>query len=294
MCNADCCCRNLTTNGLINTLLIFTSINLVISFAAIFIRASNTERYDKALMYLELINNGTFTNVQFDDCKKSGYIFKDGYYCKINGEYLKKPSDSVSNQGLFKNWKKAEIAINTIRTLITLIFMILFCVWIKPKSNSIQSMDKDERIKYSKNLNHFSICTSFMILLSALCILIRALGLTPNMQIGLYPDTDQNSFESNIAINYIIDIIEIVLYSIAICFIYRLKRTVEIRPIPRQQQQPPSTSTNFNPVAINVRPQPQVPIYQPNPIVSEQIIIRQRIVQQSISTGRRDHILDNF
>lgn len=42
----------------------------------------------------------------------------------------------------------------------------------------------------------------------------KSITLISNMDIGLYPDGKQNSFESNIAINYIINIIEIVLNSI--------------------------------------------------------------------------------
>ena len=67
MCNVNCCCRAESTNGLIKLLLLFTGINLLLSIAAIFIRAANTKRYDEALIYLEAINNGTFKEVTFED-----------------------------------------------------------------------------------------------------------------------------------------------------------------------------------------------------------------------------------
>jgi hypothetical protein len=108
MCNVDCCCKNLSPDGLIKFLLTFTAINLALSIVSIFIRAANTGRYDQALEYLEARNNGTFVVVQYTDCKKSGF-FKDEDYCKIDGEYLKKPSKDVSSQGLFKKWKTVEI-----------------------------------------------------------------------------------------------------------------------------------------------------------------------------------------
>ena len=108
MCNADCCCKNLSRDGLIKFLLTFTAINLALSIVSIFIRAANTGRYDQALENLEARNNGTFVVVQYTDCKKSGF-FKDDDYCKIDGEYLKKPSKDVSSQGLFKKWKTVEL-----------------------------------------------------------------------------------------------------------------------------------------------------------------------------------------
>ena len=85
----NCCCKNASTSELINYLLVFTIINLVLSFVAIFLRAAKTGRYDDALMYLEARNNGTLTNFNYDEFKKDGYIFKDAIYCKINGEFLK-------------------------------------------------------------------------------------------------------------------------------------------------------------------------------------------------------------
>ncbi len=73
MCNAYCCCANTQISGLIRLLFIFTIINLIISFAAIFIRAAGTNRYKIALTYLESMNNGTFNYSEYndnDDCKK--------------------------------------------------------------------------------------------------------------------------------------------------------------------------------------------------------------------------------
>ena len=58
MCNVYCCCSNTQITGLIRLLFIFTTINLIISFAAIFIRAAGTKRYETALTYLESMNNG--------------------------------------------------------------------------------------------------------------------------------------------------------------------------------------------------------------------------------------------
>ena len=230
MCNAYCCCKNLQTDGLIKLLLTFTLINLVLSFISIFIRAANTGRYDQALIYLEAINNGTFDNVQYTDCIKSGYIFKDGDYCKVDGEYLKKPSDDVNNQSLFKNWKTAELILSILRTLITLVFLAMVYFVIKNKSKNIVNWDQEQKEKYLGYLTYLLIFTAFMIFLSGLWILIRALAIEANMDIGLYVDSEQNSFESNIAINYIIDIVEIVLYGIEVCFIIRLKKEMKALP----------------------------------------------------------------
>ena len=270
MCNVNCCCRAESTNGLIRLLLIFTTINLVLSIAAI-LRAAKTKRYDEALIYLEAINNGTFKEVTFEDCKKSGYIFKDDYYCKINGEYLKKPRDSVSNQSLFKNWKKSELVINIIRTVLAVILLVFLYFVINNKGNNIQGMNDEEKKKYSSHLFYLLFFTAIMITYCVLCILIRALAISVNMDIGFYPDTDQNSFDSIIAVNYIIDISEIVLYSIEICFIVRIKRIVE---------KPPQTQQT---IVIQKPPQPLPPV----------IIERQVRVQQFISVNS-NYPINNF
>lgn len=238
MFNVNCCCGNESINGLIRFLLIFSAVNAVLSFVAIFIRAASTERYDIALIYLEAMNNGTFSNVTYDDCKKSGYIIKDTIYCNINGEYLKRPSDGVNYQKLFKNWESAELAISIIRTVIAIIFLSFSYYVIKNKGRNILNMDNEQKKEYISYLYYLLYFTVFMLTYSGLCIIIRMLALTANMDIGLYVDTEQNEFEGNIAINYIIDIIEIVLYSIEICFIVRLKRSIENPPSPSPPPQP--------------------------------------------------------
>ena len=209
MCNADCCCQNLSKDGLIKFLLTFTAINLALSVISIFIRAANTGRYEQALEYLEARNNGTFVVVQYTDCKKSGY-FKDEDYCKIDGEYLKKPSKDVSNQGLFKKWKTVEIILSILRTAITIVLLAMIYFVIKNRAENIANMDQEQKEKYIGNMNYLLIFVSFMIFLSGIYILIRALALTANQDIGLYDDSEQNSFESNIAFNYIIDIIHVI------------------------------------------------------------------------------------
>ena len=203
--------------------------------------------------------------------QKSGYIFKDDYYCKINGEYLKKPRDSVSNQSLFKNWKKAELVINIIRTVLAIILLVFLYFVINNKGNNIQGMNDEERKKYSSHLFYLLFFTAIMITYCVLCILIRALAISVNMDIGFYPDTDQNSFDSIIAVNYIIDISEIVLYSIEICFIVRIKRIVE---------KPPQTQQT---IVIQKHPQPLPPV----------IIERQVRVQQFISVNS-NYPMNNF
>ena len=279
-CSADCCCKNLSTDGLIKFLLTFTVINLVLSIVSIFIRAADTGRYDEALMYLEARNNGTYKNVKYTDCIKSGYLFKDDDYCKIDGEYLKKPSDDVSHQSLFKNWKTAELILSISRTLITVVLLAMVYFVIKNKAENINNMNQEQKEKYLGNFTYLLIFTAFMIFLSALYILIRALAIEANMQIGLYDDNDQNAFESNIAVNYIIDIIEIVLYGIEVCFILRLKRAIIAHfstPLPVVNQNPPPPPQ----MLINVqqsgrRPQP----YQ----APQRIEVRQvRITQQLVS-----------
>ena len=68
-----------------------------------------------------------------------------------------------------------------------------------------------------------------MIFISGLWILLRSFAIGTNDDIGLYEEGNQNSFESKIAVNYIIDITEIVLYSIEICFGLRFKKLLSPR-----------------------------------------------------------------
>ena len=68
-----------------------------------------------------------------------------------------------------------------------------------------------------------------MIFICGLWILLRAFTIGTNNDIGLYEEGNQNSFESKIAVNYIIDITEIVLYSIEICFGLRFKKLLSPR-----------------------------------------------------------------
>ena len=280
MCNVDCCCKNLSPDGLIKFLLTFTAINLILSIVSIFIRAANTGRYDQALEYLEARNNGTFVVVQYTDCKKSGF-FKDEDYCKIEGEYLKKPSKDVNNQGLFKKWKTVEIILSILRTAITVVFLAMIYFVFKNKAKNFGNMGEEQKEKYVGNLTYLLIFTSFMIFLSGLYILIRALAINANQDIGLYDDSQQNSFESNIAVNYIIDIIEIVLYGIEICFIIRLKREIVTKyPTPAIIQVPKSRDQIIN-----------VPRQDPP---QQEIMIQQVRVTQQIVNVQNIHPLDAY
>ena len=280
MCNVDCCCKNLSPDGLIKFLLTFTAINLILSIVSIFIRAANTGRYDQALEYLEARNNGTFVVVQYTDCKKSGF-FKDEDYCKIEGEYLKKPSKDVNNQGLFKKWKTVEIILSILRTAITLVLLAMVYFVIKNRAENIAIMDEEQKEKYVGNLTYLLIFVAFMIFLSGLYILIRAFTISTNKQIGLYDDSEQNSFESNIAYNYIIDIIEIVLYGIEVCFIIRLKREIVTKyPTPAIIQVPKSRDQIIN-----------VPRQDPP---QQEIMIQQVRVTQQIVNVQNIHPLDAY
>ena len=95
---------------------------------------------------------------------------------------------------------------------------------------------------------------SFLIFDSGLCIMIRSFSIGANMDIGLYEDGNQNSFEEKIAYNYIIDIIEIVLNSIEICFAIRLRK-IYVPVIYEPPPPPPPTVVPSQPpsgVVVNV------------------------------------------
>ena len=233
-----------------NLLIGFTIVNLILSVVAIFIRAAKTNRYDEALEYLEAINNGNLDSLDLNKCSQE--LFDDDIYCNIDGKRLKKPSQSVKNQNIFKNWNKIELALNISRAVITLPFLI-FLIYVINK-------------REMERLNLITICVILLIVISGLWIIIRALAISANQDIGLYEDSEQNAFEEKIAINYIFDIIEIVLYGIEICFIIRIKR-----PAP--------------PPPIIVQPPPQ-------PVIVGAVIERRVAAVGVISSD--EHILDKF
>lgn len=298
MCNAYCCCRETTTSGLINLLFVFAFINLLLSVISIFIRAAKTERYDQALLYLEAINNGeldlSLDIFGFNNCERTGDFLDNYYYCKINGKRLKQPSESISYQGLFKKWNKVELILSISRTAVTFIFLIFLFFVIKRKSEDLDINDETKVKNYENYLNYLIVFTVVLIVISGLWILIRALALSCNINIGLYEDGEQNAFEDKIAVNYIMDIIQIVLYGIMICFIIRIRRGLYLKPIPPPQienrpvivvQQPPT----IRPVFVVQRPQPPP---QPQIEIRHIQIERRKIILEPMNSA--NHPLDGF
>ena len=237
MCKSNCCCKNTSPRGLIQYLMVFIMITFVLSFISIFIRAGKTERYKQALIYLEERNNGTFNvNDSYINCRKGGYLFKDETYCEFNGVMLKKPDINVNYQSLFKKWKKIELIINVFRTVVTGIFCVYLFFIVNPKLNKYIELRKQKNNNEITNENSnfwiiLIVCLSILITISSLEILIRAFAISANFNIGLYEETSQDQFSENIAINYILDIIIIVLTSICICFVHRLNSSLkQIKP----------------------------------------------------------------
>lgn len=273
MCNVNCCCNDVPNKRLRFFLYLFTLINLILSFIAIFIRAAKTERYKYALELLEERNRYKLSNYTLDKCDLGGY-FKDDKYCEIDGKMLYKPRENVSFQSLFKNYVKVEVILNILRTIITGIFLVfLYFMFSKYSLEQLleqQNIKNEIRDKFSGLLMISLIYLIILIFTSGLFILIRAFALTANQDIGLYEDGRQNEFESNTAINYIIDIINIILNGIAICFVLRIKRGLnqnqqnqytiqqnnQLQPhrqiIPRNFPQHPSPSTDRINVNINI------------------------------------------
>ena len=253
MCNAYCCCRNLGNEGLINLLFAFTIFNIILSILAIFLRAAKTGRYEEALIYLEERNNGTFNNFEFENCSLGG-LLKDEYYCDIYGKRLRKPERYVNYQYIYKNWGKIEIILNASRLGITGIYFIFLYSVIKKRGINPSLMNDEQQRNYIILMNYLIGFLSFLIFDSGLCIMIRAFSIRANMDIGLYEDGNQNSFEEKIAFNYIIDIIEIVLNSIEICFAIRLRK-IYVPVIYEPPPPPPPTVVPSQPpsgVVVNV------------------------------------------
>ena len=269
MCNADCCCRDASASDLIKYLLVFVLVNLLLSFISIFIRAAQTERYDQALLYLDAINSGeldlNLAEFGFNNCDRTGDFLDTNYYCEINGKRLKQPSESVSNQDLFKKWNTVELILSISRTVLTVGFVAFFYFIIKKKADDLDLDNKEDKKNFLNSLSHLNIFIIFLIVISGIWILIRALALTANDDIGLYEDGEQNAFEEKIAINYIFDIGEIVLYGISICFVLRIKRDLNRPPPSPNNIQTKRPRVNITPVTIQNPPPPQNPYPRPQP-----------------------------
>ena len=223
MCHTDCCCREETKSGLMNLLIVFTFINLVLSFVAIFLRGAKTKRYDEALKYLEAINNGNLNSFDLNNCNQD--LFDDDIYCNVDGKRLKKPSDDIDRQSIFKNWNKIELALNISRAIITVPFLVFLFYVIRKRELEL--------------LNLVSIFVMLLVVISGIWIMIRAFAIEANDDIGLFEDGKQNAFEEKVIDTVILDIIQIVLYCIEICFIIRIKRPAPPPPIIVQPPPPP-------------------------------------------------------
>ena len=223
MCHTDCCCREETKSGLMNLLIVFTFINLVLSFVAIILRGAKTKRYDEALKYLEAINNGNLNSFDLNNCNQD--LFDDDIYCNVDGKRLKKPSDDIDRQSIFKNWNKIELALNISRAIITVPFLVFLFYVIRKRELEL--------------LNLVSIFVMLLVVISGIWIMIRAFAIEANDDIGLFEEGKQNAFEEKVIDTVILDIIQIVLYCIEICFIIRIKRPAPPPPIIVQPPPPP-------------------------------------------------------
>jgi hypothetical protein len=236
MCNTNCCCRGSSKETLKKLSLVFILINTILSFIAIFIRAAKTKRYEQALELLEQRNNGTY-NATLYNCYLDGFLNAE-IYCDSEGKRLSKPDDTVGGQSLFKKWNTIELFLNISRLIITGIFLIFFYFAFKKY--------EDEN---NKSLLSSSIAIlGFLVADSGICLLIRGMAIGTNHNIGLYEIGNQNEFEHLIAHNYIIDIAQIVLNSIIICFVIRIlmeKPQVTVITQPPPEPKPQSQGINI-------------------------------------------------
>ena len=265
MCNTNCCCKDLNIQSLKKASLAFILINVIISFIAVYIRAAKTKRYEQALEILEQRNNGTY-NATLYNCYLDGFMNVE-IYCDSEGKRLSKPDDNVSNQSLFKNWNTVELILNVSRLIITAIVLVFAYFAIK----------KYEDEKNKNFLSYLIAVLGLLVADSGICILIRAMSIGTNQNIGLYEIGHQNEFEKYTADNYIIDTIEIVLNCIVICFIIRIQR-----------EEPKVVIVN------QPKPQPQ-PQYMYPPQQPEINININNVMGQTQSTSNRYvHPLDNL
>ena len=257
MCNTNCCCRGSSKETLKKLSLVFILINTILSFIAIFIRAAKTKRYEQALELLEQRNNGTY-NATLYNCYLDGFLNAE-IYCDSEGKRLSKPDDTVGGQSLFKKWNTVELFLDISRLIITAIFLIFFYF----------ALNKED-VEDGKNTRLSSSIAILGLLVadSGICLLIRGMAIGTNKNIGLYEIGNQNEFTSYSVTNFIIDITEIVLNCVVICFVIRLQR-------PQSKE-----------VVVVNQPQPPQPIYMPMPQPVGLNIQINNVVSQNTATNR--------
>ena len=265
MCNINCCCKDLNKDSLKKLSISLIIINIILSLIAIFIRAAKTKLYEQALVLLEQRNNGTF-NATLYNCYLDGFLHYE-IFCDSKGKRLSKPDENVSNQSLFKNWNTYELSLSISRLIITAIFLIfLFCAFNK---------SEDEK---NKNLLSYSI--AFLVLLvadSSICLLLRFMVSDSNSNIGLYEIGNINEFDDYNVPNEIIDIAQIVLNGVVICFVVRIQKSEPKEVV----------------VVQHIQPQP-IP---PPQVVGVQITTQTRIVSRQVDIERANnyvHPLEAF
>jgi hypothetical protein len=213
MCNVNCCCNGLNKETLKKLSLVLVLINTILSFIAIFIRAAKTKRYEQALELLEQRNNGTY-NATLYNCYLDGF-WHDEIFCDSEGKRISKPDDTVGGQSLFKKWNTIELLLNISRLIITGIFLIFFYFALSKKD-----VEDEKNTLLSSSIAILGLLVAD----SGICLLLRIMTVETNENIGLYEIGNQNEFTSYSVTNFIIDITEIVLNCVVICFVIRIQR----------------------------------------------------------------------
>ena len=92
------------------------------------------------------------------------------------------------------NNKMNSAILNISRTVFTLPFLVFLIFTVKKKDCEEVYFDKDKKEKYMKGLSILNIYIIILIIISIICIIVRAFSIIANIDIGLYPSTEQNSF----------------------------------------------------------------------------------------------------
>ena len=133
----------------------------------------------------------------------------------------------------------------------------------KQYSESQNNDRRDIIEQLDKSLISLIIFLAVLITMNAFFLVIRILAYISNNDIGLYEEGIQNSFQRYMNLNNIFDIVEIILYSISIGFVERLKRKINKDGPPEQNVVPPDPNPSGN-QNINSNITPQIPNPYPN------------------------------
>ena len=241
MCCCDCCCK-FTPKCLAITILVFIFIVFELSFDNVFYRLGSTERYKKALIYLDEKEKGIHSFPE--DCYKEAFYYYSIYinHCQKDDENYNRQAEEIRYASLYKGWKSTDLALNIIRILITfagfgfLLFILLKIFNVFKEPNNVSNTEKYLNIFFVTAL-----ILGFVIFIYTSIYLSERINVNyANNDIGLYKANDlTDNWSSTLIAGSLFDIF-IMMSSLLSFFFSIILKIVMIRNTNQQQGNGPT------------------------------------------------------